>query len=131
MQEELECYRERDKGRAFDEILGEIAKIYINNEAVIDVIVDVKIKKQVSYMFMDIIQILEANGVHRQKSNIGDKRNTRYCQIIERIPTDNPDLHDTISLSRSTGFYIEGRSLVKELVDIFLFIDKIDSPKEN
>lgn len=121
MQEELEQYREAEKGRVFDGILSEIAKLYSNNESVIDQITDDKVKKRIRYMFMDMLQILEANGVSKLKSKPGDKRNTRHCQVIERIPTDNPDLHDTVALSRSTGFYVENRSLVKELVDIYLF----------
>jgi len=124
MQEELDRYHEMDKGRAFDGILGEVAKLYCDNESVIDQITDDKIKKRIRYMFMDIVQILEANAVFRQKSNLGDKRNPRHCQVVERIPTNNPQLHDTVALSRGTGFYIENRSLVKELVDIYLLTEK-------
>ena len=72
-------------------------------------------------MFEDIAQVLQANGVLMQKSSAGDKRNTRYCQVVERIPTNIPEQHDTVAKSRGTGFYIENRSLIKEPVDIFLF----------
>lgn len=132
MQDELEHYREMDRGRAFDGILGEVAKLYTDNESVLNEIKDEKIKKRIQYMFLDITQILEANGVVRQKSNPGDKRNTKHCQVLERIPTDNPDLHDTIAHSRSTGFYIDNRPLIKELVDIYLFTEKsADKSAEN
>jgi hypothetical protein len=121
MQEELERYREMEKGRVFDGILGELAKLYSDNESVIDEINDDKLKKRISFMLMDIIQILEANDVSKLKSNPGDKRNTRHCQVIERVPTDDPALHDTVVQSRSTGFFVENRSLVKEFVDIYIF----------
>ena len=124
MQEELERYREIDKGRIFDGILGEVAKLYSDNESVLCEISNEKVKKNIRYMFLDIIQILEANGVLMQKSNPGDKRNTRYCHVVERVQTDNSDLHDTVVQSRSTGFYVENRALIKELVDIYLYTEK-------
>jgi hypothetical protein len=123
MQEELERYREMEKGRVFDGILGEVAKLYSDSESVIEEITDDKPKKRIRYMLMDLLQILEANGVSRLKSNPGDKRNTRHCQVIERIPTNDPALHDTVVQSRSTGFFVENRSLVKEFVDIYIFTD--------
>jgi molecular chaperone GrpE (heat shock protein) len=123
MQEELERYREMEKGRVFDGILGEVAKLYSGNESVIDAITDDKPKKRIRYMFLDILQILEANGVSRLKSNPGDKRDTRHCQVVERVPTDDPALHDTVVQSRGTGFFVENRSLVKELVDVYIFTD--------
>jgi hypothetical protein len=76
--------------------------------------------------------MLEANGVSKLRSAPGDKRNTRHCKAIERIPTDKPDLHDTVALSRNTGFYVENRSLVKELVDVYVFAGaNADRPAEN
>ncbi|MDR1802850.1 MAG: nucleotide exchange factor GrpE [Treponema sp.] len=132
MQDELDRYREMEKGRAFDGILGEVAKLYADYEPVLDRIEDAKIKEGISYMFQDITQILEAYGVGKQKSNLGDKRNTKYCQIEKRIPTGNPDLHDTIAESHSTGFYIGNRPLVKEYVDIYLYTEKsADKSAEN
>lgn len=120
MQDELERYREVDKGRAFDDILREVAKLYSENESIIESISDEKVKKRVRYLLMDLLQILEMHGVCKQRSNPGEKRNTRHCQIIERIPTNDPALHDTVAQSRSAGFYVENRSLVKEFVDIYL-----------
>ena len=132
MQDELDRYREMDKGRAFDGILGEVAKLYADYEPVLDRIEDAKIKEGISYMFQDITQILEVYGVGKQKSNPGDKRNTKYCQIAKRIPTDNPDLHDTIAESCSTGFYIGNRPLIKEFVDVYLYTKKsADTSAEN
>jgi hypothetical protein len=121
MQDELERYREIDKGRIFDGILGEVAKLYSDYESLVDDVAEEKLKKRIRYMLDDIVQILQANGVLKQKSKPGDKRNTRHCLVIERIPTANQELHDTVSKSRGTGFYIENRSLIKEPVDIYLY----------
>ena len=127
MQEELERYHEIDKGRIFDGILTDLSKLYSENISVADDVTDEKIKKRLQYMFLDFLQILENNNVTIQKSKPGDKRNTRHCQVIERLSTDNPDLHDTIATSRSTGFYIENRSLVKEMVDVYLYNGKANN----
>lgn len=126
MQDELDRYHDADRGNAFDGILSAIARIYVNNESLIDEISDSKIRKNVKYMLLDLSDLLEEYGVLRLKSEIGDKRNVRHCQIVERISTDNPELHDTIAASRSTGFYKGNRTIIKELVDVYFF-DKRNS----
>jgi hypothetical protein len=121
MQEELDRYHEIEKGRVFDDILGELARLYSDNEPLLNEITDDKVKERMRYLFFDIFQILKGNGVFMLKSRPGDKRDTRHCRIVKQIPAENPDLHDTIKSSLNTGFYIENRSLVKELVEIYRF----------
>lgn len=121
MQDELDTYHKADRGHAFDSILSAIARIYGNNETLVDEIADPKTKKHVKYMLLDILDLLEEYGVQRLKSNPGDKRNTRHCQVLERIPTDDPALHDTIVVSHNSGFYMENRTIIKEMVDIYLY----------
>lgn len=121
MQDELDTYHKADRGHAFDGILSAIARIYGNNETLVDEIIDSKTKKHVKYMLLDILDLLEEYGVQRLKSNPGDKRNPRHCQVLERIPTDDPTLHDTIVASHNSGFYMENRTIIKEMVDIYLY----------
>jgi hypothetical protein len=121
MQSELERYREIEKGRIFDDILSEIAKIYSEYETLVDEVADEKTKKKIRYMFLDILQLFESNDVSKQKSDIGDKRNVKHCRIIEQIPTDNSELHDTVVESKNTGFNKEGRTYVHESVKIHVF----------
>lgn len=121
MQDELDAYHKADRGHAFDGILSAIARIYGNNETLVDEIADPKTKKHVKYMLLDILDLLEEYGVQRLKSNPGDKRNPRHCQVLERIPTDDPTLHDTIVASHNSGFYMENRTIIKEMVDIYLY----------
>lgn len=121
MQDELDAYHKADRGHAFDSILSAIARIYGNNETLVDEIADPKTKKHVKYMLLDILDLLEEYGVQRLKSNSGDKRNPRHCQVLERIPTDDPALHDTIVASHNSGFYMENRTIIKEMVDIYLY----------
>ena len=121
MQDELDTYHKADRGYVFDSILSAIARIYGNNETLVDEIDDPKTKKHVKYMLLDILDLLEEYGVQRLKSNPGDKRNSRHCQVLERIPTDDPALHDTIVASHNSGFYMENRTIIKEMVDIYLY----------
>lgn len=127
MQDELDRYHDADRGNAFDGILSAIARIYVNNESLYDEISDLKIRKNVKYMLLDLSDLLEEYGVQRLKSETGDKRNVRHCQIVKRIPTDNPEMHDTIAKSHSTGFYKGNRTIIKELVDVYFFDKGISS----
>ena len=121
MQEELNCYHEMERGRAFDELLRGIAKLYSDNQSIVDLVENEKTHKQLRHMFLDIAELLQGYGVHMQKSNPGDKRNPRFCQVIERRTTDDPDKHDTVVKSHRTGFYVENRALLKEMVDVYLY----------
>jgi hypothetical protein len=131
MEKELEHYREIEKGRIFDGILGEISKLYSDNESAVEKIEDEKLRKRFQFMFMDLLQILEANGVSKLKSNQGDKRNTRHCQVVEQVTTNDKKLHDTVMQSRNTGFFIEGRTLIKEQVVVYVFsAEKINKAED-
>ena len=121
MQAELDRYHEAERGHLFDDILGGLAKLYNSHEPIMGDIADPKDAKRVAFVFLELVELLQAYGVGTQKSQPGDKRNPRYCQIVERVPTPDPELHDTVVQSRCTGFYIENRPLVKELVDVYIF----------
>ena len=120
VENELNRYQEIDRGRAFDGILTEIARLYSDNVAVADEISDTRAQKQIRYMFLDLLQMLETNGVLKQESNVGEKRNTRHCQVVERIPTEDPSEHDTVAKSLSIGFYVDNRTLIKERIHLFI-----------
>jgi hypothetical protein len=126
MQDELEQYREIEKGRIYDGILGEVAKLYCDYESVLNDISDEKAAKKIRYLFEDILQLLEANDVHIQKSTINEKRNARYCQVVDRIETNSPEQHDTVVKSISVGFHKDNRALIKERINIYLYAKKAE-----
>lgn len=121
MQDELEQYRKFDKGRAYDEILAAIARIYGNNETLADEVVEPKVKKSIRYLLMDIEDLLGVYGMEKLRSEPGEKRNPRHCQILGRIPTNDPAKHDTVAKSYNSGFYIGNRTVIKEVVDIYIY----------
>lgn len=121
MQDELEQYRKIDKGRAYDDILAAIARIYGNNETLADEVAEPKAKKSIRYMLMDIEDLLGVYGMEKLRSEPGVKRNPRHCQILGRISTDDPAKHDTVAKSYNSGFYIGNRTVIKEVVDIYIY----------
>ena len=121
MQDELEQYRKIDKGRAYDDILAAIARIYGNNETLADEVSEPKAKKSIHYMLLDLEDLLSVYGMCKLRSSPSEKRNPRHCQILNRVPTDDPEKHDTVAKSYNSGFYIGNRTVIKELVDIYFF----------
>lgn len=121
MQDELEQYRKIDKGRIYDDILAAVARIYGNNETLADEVAESKAKKSIRYMLMDIEDLLGVYGMEKLRTQQGDKRNPRHCQILNRIPTDDPAKHDTVAKSYNSGFYIGNRTVIKEVVDVYIF----------
>lgn len=121
MQDELEQYRKIDKGRVYDDILGAIARIYGNNETLEEEVADAKAKKSIRYMLLDIEDLLSVYGMTKLRTQQGEKRNPRHCQILNRIPMDDPAKHDTVAKSYNSGFYIGNRTVIKEVVDVYIY----------
>ena len=117
---ELAHYHNIDKGKAFDGILTEIARLYTENVTVVNKISEPKLQKQMRHMFLDLLQVLEAGGVSKMESKTGDRRDAKHCQVTKRISTNNPALHDTVAKSVRVGFYIKNRPLIKEMVHVYV-----------
>ena len=130
VESDLHHYQEIEKGRAFDGILNELARLYSDNIAILNEITDEKHYKQLRYMFLDFLQLLESNGVSKQESSIEDKRNAKHCQIAERISTQDPSKHDMVAKSLNVGFYIENRTLIKERIHLYIYEEKEAPPCE-
>jgi hypothetical protein len=121
MQAELDEYHNMDKGRMFDGIYQEIANVYCSNIAVLDGIGDDKTRRKVSYLFMDIEQILVSGGLTKHETEEGQVPDFRFSQIARRIPTGDAALDKAVARSASPGFRNERRAIVKELVDIYVY----------
>ena len=122
MQAELDDYHKIDKGRVYEPILRDIAHVVVNSYFVVDNIADEKVRRSFAYVIDELIQTLDDYGAHMQKSEPGEKRNPHYCQIIHKIPTNDPSLHDTIKESHAIGFYVENRPLIREQVDVYAYV---------
>ena len=122
MQAELDDYHKIDKGRVYEPILRDIAHVVVNSYFVVDSIADEKVRRSFAYVIDELIQTLDDYGAHMQRSEPGEKRNPHYCQIIHKIPTNDPSLHDTIKESHAIGFYVENRPLIREQVDVYAYV---------
>ena len=135
MQDELDYYRNVEKGRAFDDILKGIAGIYNSYETLPDEIEDLKTKKGISYLLEDLKELVGQYGMTALRSDPNQtpkpKRDPRRCKVVKRQPTDNPDEHETISKSYNTGFQIGNRVVIEERVDIFVYEGKLPSEEAN
>lgn len=119
-EEELDTYHSIDRGRAFDDVLRNIASIYIDYEDLPEIVGNEKARKRINYMLADILQVLESYGVEIQKSIQGEERKLRLTKTAEYIETDNPELYGKIARSKRTGFRRENDALIKELVSVYV-----------
>ena len=129
MQDELDEYHKIDRGKVFDGILESLARIYCNSETLPDEVEDPKAKKNIKYMLMDIEDLCSEYGMTRYRSALGDKRSPKNCQIVERVPTNDHEKHDTVAKTYNSGFLIGNRVVMKERVDVY-FYDEITESKE-
>lgn len=120
MEEELDAYHAIDRGKAFDGILGEVARICSDNAAVVDIIDDANAKKSVSYLMMDLEQLLETYGIHRHESKAGEPYDVKMVQVVERVPADDPALVGKVIESRRVGYCTDRRPVIKEMVSIYV-----------
>lgn len=121
METELERYRKRDAGLAFDGIYKEIAQVYVDFEDLGDGVEDEKLARNIRYLLEEIEELLLSHGVEKMKSEEGEKRNLSFTQVVDRIMTNDPALEGIVAKSLSSGFYIEKRCLIKERVNVYRY----------
>ena len=119
-EEELDTYHSIDRGRAFDDVLRNIASVYIDYEDLPEIVGNEKARKRIGYMLADILQVLESYGVEIQKSTHGEERKLRLTKTAECIETDDPKLYGKIARSKRTGFRRGNDALIKELVAVYI-----------
>lgn len=116
---ELEKYHEIDRGRAFDDILRDVARIYVDHESLPATIEDEALRKKVNNILLDVLQVLEGYGVHLQRSSQGSERKLRLTHVVGYEDTEDPELHGKIAASVQAGFCRENLAVMQELVKIY------------
>lgn len=129
METELERYRKRDAGLAFDGIYKEIAQVYVDFEDLGDGVEDKKLARNIRYLLEELEELLLSHGVEMMKSGEGEKRNLSLTQVIDRIPTDDPAMEGLVAKSIASGFYIEKRCLIKEKVNVYRYEAPAQAPE--
>ena len=116
---ELEKYHEIDRGRAFDDILRDVARIYVDHESLPAAIEDEALRKKVNNILLDVLQVLEGYGVHLQRSSQGSERKLRLTHVVGYEDTEDPELHGKIAASVQAGFCRDNLAVMQELVKIY------------
>ncbi|MBQ3433949.1 MAG: hypothetical protein IJG24_02760 [Selenomonadaceae bacterium] len=122
MYNELENLKKHQRGEQFIPILKAIAAIAVEYRSMLsDDSIPVNAKHSLQLLFDELDDILAEHGAQIFCSNQGDIRRPFLTKIISTIPTDNPQLHNTIAKSRRPGVMQNGKPLYREFVDVFVF----------
>lgn len=122
MQRDIDVLKEQQSGEQFNPILKEIASMYVEYQSLLedDSISDLS-QKNIKALFEQIKDLLLDYDAEITHSEVGDTRQTRSTKIIGKVPTADPDKHNTIAVSRKPGV-IRGRTvLYPEFVDVFVY----------
>ena len=122
MQEELDVFREQQRGEQFTPILKSIAAVCVEYRALLDdeTIIG-RSRRKLQLMFDELEDILADYDAELFTSNRGEPRRALLTKIINTIGTANPELHNKIAKSRRPGVIRNGRPLYREYVDVYVF----------
>ena len=122
MQEELEVFREQQRGEQFTPILKAIAAVCVEYRALLD---DESImgrsRRKLQLLFEELEDILADYDAEVFTSNKGESRRALLTKVINTLATANPDLHNKVAKSRRPGVVRNGRPLYREYVDVYVY----------
>lgn len=122
MQEELEVFREQQRGEQFTPILKAIAAVCVEYRSLLD---DENImgrsRRKLQLLFDELEDILADYDAEVFTSNKGEPRRALLTKIINTVATANPELHNKVAKSRRAGVVRNGRPLYREYVDVYVF----------
>ena len=122
MQEELEIFREQQRGEQFTPILKSIAAVCVEYRSLLD---DESImgrsRRKLQLLFDELEDILADYDAEVFTSAKGEPRRALLTKIINTVATANPELHNKVARSRRAGVVRNGRPLYREYVDVYVF----------
>ena len=122
MQEELEIFREQQRGEQFTPILKSIAAVCVEYRSLLD---DENIigrsRRKLQLLFDELEDILADYDAEVFQSAKGEPRRALLTKIINTVATANPELHNKVARSRRAGVIRNGRPLYREYVDVYVF----------
>ena len=131
MQHDLDELKEQLSGEQFNPILKEIATVYSEYQVLLEEDLLPRARKNLLSLFEQLEDILDDYGAEVIRSEIGSVRKTRSCKIINKVMTNNNELHNTIVASRKPGVIRGQMVLYQELVDVYVFDPNVLAPQEN
>ncbi len=122
MQEELEIFREQQRGEQFTPILKAIAAVCVEYRTLLD---DESIigrsRRKLQLLFDELEDILADYDAEVFSSMKGEPRRALLTKVINTVATANPELHNKVARSRRPGVIRNGRPLYREYVDVYVF----------
>lgn len=124
MEKKLEAFEKRDSGEIFNEILREIAQIYVDyyqlfdNEELSD-----KARGNIDALFGQLEDILLDHGAKLFSTPVGSRRELpRMSKVARKIPTDDESKNGTVAVCRRKGIVRNERMVLQpEIVDIYVY----------
>ena len=122
MQEELDVFREQQRGEQFTPILKSIAAVCVEYRALLDdETIMGRSRRKLKLLFDELEDILADYDAELFTSTRGEPRRALLTKIINTIGTANPELHNKVAKSRRPGVIRNGRPLYREYVDVYVF----------
>lgn len=122
MQRELDALKEQLRGDEFTPILKSVAAVCVEYRKLFaDETVSRRTRKTLKFMFDELEEILSEYDAEIFTSGIGEPRRPLLTKIVNTIPTDDKNLHNTIAQSRRPGVIRNGRTLYREFVDVYVY----------
>ena len=122
MQEELEIFREQQRGEQFTPILKAIAAVCVEYRSLLDdETIMGRSRRKLQLLFDELEDILADYDAEVFQSNRGEQRRALLTKIINTVATANPELHNKVAKSRRAGVIRNGRPLYREYVDVYVY----------
>ena len=122
MQEELDVFREQQRGEQFTPILKSIAAVCVEYRALLDdETIMGRSRRKLKLLFDELEDILADYDAELFTSSKGEPRRALLTKIINTVGTANPELHNKVAKSRRPGVIRNGRPLYREYVDVYVF----------
>lgn len=122
MQRDLDDLRQQLSGTSFNGILKEIATMYSDYQLLLeDAEMPKRSRNNLLSLFGQMEDLLADYDAEIFVSKVGDLRPKNQCKIIEKIPTGDESLHNTIARSRKPGVIRDRLVLFHEWVDVYVY----------
>ena len=131
MQKELDSFKAQQAGEVFNDILRQIAEIYVNYQMIFDEkdIPD-KTQNNLRSLFSDLEDIMEDYNVEVQCTPAGAPRPTKSTKIIHKILVADETKHNHVACSRRPGVVRGKKVLIQEFVDAYIYDPNVASDPE-
>jgi len=130
MLRDLEILKEQQRGEQFTPLLKEISAVCVEYRSILnEEAIPENARRTLHLLFDQLEDILADYGAELFISQIGEARNPLLTKVINTIANGDESKHNTIARSRRAGVVRNGHPLYREFVDVFVYNEELNSPK--